>query len=114
MIIRKMALAVALLSSSIFASAAQQCGGFYLKGQSDGLVYVNGVKPLSQKVTFLKEKGDYDNVMFQWMVEDPKTGQLLGIEYVKRAGKAILNAEAVRANMDAPRVFGTYDCVRVK
>lgn len=39
--------------------------------------------------------------MIQWMVEDPKTGQLLGIEYVKRAGKAILNAEAVRANMDA-------------
>ena len=52
--------------------------------------------------------------MFQWMVEDPKTGQLMSIEYVKRDGKAILNAEAVRTNMDAPRVFGTYDCEQVK
>ncbi|CAI0905953.1 hypothetical protein [Serratia quinivorans] len=114
MIIRKMALAITLLSASVFASAAQQCGGFYLKGHSDGLVYVNGVKPLSQKVTFLKAKGDYDNVMFQWMVEDAKTGQLLGMESVRRDAKSILNVEAVRNNMDAPRVFGTYDCEKVK
>ncbi|BEL77617.1 hypothetical protein SM12BL1_39200 [Serratia marcescens] len=102
-----------LVSAQAFADG--QCGPFRLSaGPGDGLMHINGAKPLSQKVTFLKKKEDYDNVMFQWMVEDPKTGQLLGIEYVKRAGKAILNAEAVRANMDAPRVFGTYDCVKVK
>jgi len=29
-------------------------------------------------------------------------------------GKAILNVEATRANMDEPRQFWTYDCVRLK
>ncbi len=112
--LRKVVLLFTLLFSA-HAFADGQCGPFRLSaGPGDGLMHINGAKPLSQKVTFLKKKEDYDNVMFQWMVEDPKTGQLLGIEYVKRAGKAILNAEAVRANMDAPRVFGTYDCVRVK
>lgn len=107
--------AFAMLLVSIQSFADGQCGPFRLSaGPGDGLMHINGAKPLSQKVTFLKQKEDYDNVMIQWMVEDPKTGQLLGIEYVKRAGKAILNAEAVRANMDAPRVFGTYDCVKVK
>lgn len=100
----------------VVSYADSQCGPFFLgtSPANDGLARINGAKPLSQKVTFLNKKEDYDNVMFQWMVEDPKTGQLLGIEYVKRDGKAILNAEAVRNNMDAPRVFGTYDCEKVK
>ncbi|MCS4315799.1 hypothetical protein M2407_000098 [Serratia sp. BIGb0234] len=107
------AFAMLLVSAQSFADG--QCGPFRLSaGPGDGLMRINGAKPLSQKVTFLKLKEDYNNIMFQWMVEDPKTGRLLGIEYVKRDGKAILNAEAVRNNMDAPRVFGTYDCEKVK
>lgn len=112
--IKALFIAAALLPAVSYADS--QCGPFFLgtSQANDGLARINGAKPLSQKVTFLKKKEDYNNIMFQWMVEDAKTGRLLGIEYVKRDGKAILNAEAVRNNMDAPRVFGTYDCVKVK
>jgi len=36
------------------------------------------------------------------------------LDYIKRDGKAILNVEVVRVNMDEPRQFWTYDCERVK
>lgn len=75
---------------------------------------INGIKPESQKITFLKTKEDYDNVKVQWMLVNPNTGGFLGMDYIKRDGKAILNVEAVRMNMDEPRVFGTYDCVKAK
>lgn len=75
---------------------------------------INGIKPESQKITFLKTKEDYDNVKVQWMLVNPNTGGFLGMDYIKRDGKAILNVEAIRMNMDEPRMFGTYDCVKAK
>ncbi|MGY0880033.1 hypothetical protein ACW7DG_27600, partial [Klebsiella pneumoniae] len=38
----------------------------------------------------------------------------LGLDYVKRNNKAILNVEVIRKNMDEPREFWTYDCRKVK
>lgn len=75
---------------------------------------INGIKPESQKITFLKQQGDPENVKIQWMLPDPETGRWLGMDFIKRDGKGILNVEAVRMNMDEPRVFGTYDCVKAK
>jgi hypothetical protein len=75
---------------------------------------INNQKPETQKLTFLKQKDDYNNVMMQWMLPDPKVGRYLGIDYVKRDNKAILNVEVVRTNMNQPREFWTYDCVKVK
>ncbi|CDK96556.1 Putative exported protein [Klebsiella pneumoniae IS33] len=87
---------------------------FFLKGESDGLMHINGQAPETQKMTFLKQKDDFDNVMMQWMLPDAKTGRWLGLDYVKRNNKAILNVEVIRKNMDEPREFWTYDCRKVK
>lgn len=96
------------------AYSATQCGPFFLKGESDGLMHINGQAPETQKMTFLKQKDDFDNVMMQWMLPDKRSGRYLGIDYVKRNKKAILNVEVIKMNMDEPREFWTYDCVKVK
>ncbi|MBE0151508.1 hypothetical protein FOT80_19125, partial [Serratia fonticola] len=71
-------------------------------------------KPEPQKVTFLKAKEDYDNIKIAWTMATTQPGLWLGMEYIKRDGQAILNTQLLRASMDAPRIFGTYDCVKVK
>lgn len=111
-----------LVSSLLFVAlsmpsvtfAAMQCGDFYLKADKEGLTLINGKKPETQKITFTKAKDDYDNVMIQWMVASPEAGRWLGMDYVRNNGKPILNVEVVRVNMDEPRQFWTYDCVKVK
>ncbi|WP_422528518.1 hypothetical protein [Serratia fonticola] len=100
------------LSGSSFA--ALQCGGFNLKAHKDGWVYVNGMRPESQKITFLGKKDDYENVKFEWRVATNQPGKWLGMEHIYRNGKGILNMQLLQASMDAPREFATYDCVKVK
>lgn len=95
-------------------SAATQCGPFRFDAGNDGLMHINGQKPETQKMTFLKQKDDFDNVMMQWMLPAPNTGRWLGMDYIKRNKKAILNVEVIRKNMDEPREFWTYDCRKVK
>jgi len=98
------------------AFADSQCGPFYLGTSpvNDGWSRINGDKPETQKVTFLKQKDDYKNIKMEWVVESSKDGQLYGLEYIKRNGKAFLNAQLLQANMNNPKLYGTYDCVKVK
>ncbi|KHP69325.1 hypothetical protein QS04_09510 [Salmonella enterica subsp. enterica] len=91
---------------------AVQCGPFYLKANAEGLTMVNGREPETQKLTFLKAKDDYDNFMIQLMV--PGDGRWLGMDYIIRNKKPMLNVEVIRKNMDEPREFWTYDCRKVK
>ena len=35
------------------------------------------------------------------------------MEFIGRNGKTILNAQWLQANMDAPRQYATYDCIKV-
>lgn len=112
--IRKL-LIVGIAAFSLNAFADTQCGPFKIFWKSsDGFARVNGVRPESQKITFFKQKDDYGNVKIQWMLPDPETGRWLGMDFIARDHKPILNVEAVRMNMDEPRVFGTYDCVKAK
>lgn len=98
------------------AFADSQCGPFYLgtSAADDGWARINGQRPETQKATFLKEKDDYSNIKIQWMLLDAKAGRWLGLDYIKRNKKAILNVEVIRKNMDEPRRFWSYDCIRVK
>lgn len=105
---------VFFISFSGQALAALQCGDFYLKANADGLTLINGRKPESQKITFLGKPEDYDNVKIQWMIPSPETGRWLGMDYIRRNGKPILNVEVIRKNMDDPRQFWTYNCAKVK
>lgn len=121
---RKKISCIALLSFAICGGAFaagdgqpyMQCGNFVfsISPNNDGWARINGIKPTSQKVTFLKQKEDYDNIKMQWIVPRSDYPGWYGMDYIKRNGKAILNVEAIRSNMDRPRVIGSFDCVKLK
>lgn len=87
-----------------------QCGPFSISSSNDGFAHINNIRPVSQKVTFLGNEGDYSSIQYQWMVPRKDYPGFYGMDYVKRNGKAILNVEAIRSNMDESRILGTYDC----
>lgn len=103
-----------LLTSHFVSAAVTKCGDFTLIPDDDGWMRINGAKPESQKITFLKQKEDYRNIKIEWSMATNQPGLWIGMEYIKRDGKAILNTQQLRASMDAPKIFGTYDCVRIK
>ncbi|HEY3982475.1 hypothetical protein [Cedecea sp.] len=103
----------ALIGISNFAIADLQCGGFRLHAASDGWTRVNGEKVTSQKITFLKQKDDWDNMKTDMTLMPARDGFMYGFEFVKRNGKAFLNVELIRANVDAPRLIGSFDCHKV-
>ena len=120
---KKIAIAGLLFSLSTMSPVALSAGQVYMKcgdfvfstsGNDDGFPRINGVKPETQQLIFLKQAEDYNNVKMLWNVPTNQPGRWLGMQFIKRDGKAILNVEVLRANMDAPRIFGTYDCVKVK
>ena len=113
---RGLILAVLMVTSYANAEAKplMQCGPFTISSSDDGFAHINNVRPESQKVTFLGNKEDYSNIQYQWMVQRGDAPGWYGMDYIKRNGKAILNVEAIRSNMDQPRIFGTYDCIKVK
>jgi hypothetical protein len=110
-------LSVFIFSSSVFADnqakPLMQCGPFTLSSSNDGFMHINDIRPVSQKFRFLAEQDDYKNVSYQWMVPRNDYPGFYGMDFIKLKGKAILNVEAIRSNMDQPRLFGTYDCVKV-
>ncbi|MDN4299413.1 hypothetical protein OA788_18245 [Citrobacter freundii] len=101
-----------LISAPAFAD--QQCGDFKIHWADDGLARINGAKPEMQKITFLKNQGDYNNIKMDWRMATDQPGRWVGLEYINRNGKIILNAQWLQASMDAPRQYATYDCVKVK
>ena len=110
---------ICMNSSYAVGDTYMKCGSFIFStsGNNDGFPRINGAKPETQELTFLKGKGDYDNVKLEWMMATNQPNTWVGLEYIKRNGKAILNAEWIRAGVtgvDQPRRLATYDCVRVK
>lgn len=91
-----------------------QCGPFKIDlTQGDGWARINSIKPETQKITPLPGNVNGNNIQMQWMVQRADAPGWFGMDYVKRNGKAILNVEAIRSNMDQPRVFGSFDCVKI-
>lgn len=91
------------------------CGPFSIDlTPPDGWARINGAKPESQKISKLGKNGGPDDVKMEWRMATSQPGLWVGMEYIKRDGKAFLNTQMLRASMDAPREFATYDCVKVK
>ncbi|MFO3907750.1 hypothetical protein AAHD62_25100 [Enterobacter hormaechei] len=103
-----------LTSVSTGALADSQCGNINVHWAEDGLARINGAKPETQKITFLGKDGDYNNVKFEWIVATDIPGRWMGMEFIGRNGKAILNTQWLQASMDAPKIFSTYDCIKVE
>lgn len=102
------------LTPVFLGSKSLQCGPFRLDATPGNVALINGLAPKTQKITLLTGADNFNRVMVEWMVERSDYPGFYGFEYVKRKGKAILNVEAIRSSMNEPRMFGTYDCKRVK
>lgn len=91
------------------------CGPFTIDlSPDDGWSRINGAKPESQKIRRIGPGKGVENVKMEWRVATNQPGKWLGLEFIKRDGKAFLNAQLLQASMDAPRQYATYDCVKVK
>jgi len=112
--IKKLLWISALLSLSASALSATQCGPFNIKADSKGWYSVNGERAKTQKVSFLKEKGDYDNATVKLRVKNTQAPGMLDMEQTLQDGKGILRAEIVRTSQSQIRIRGSYDCDKVK
>lgn len=94
--------------------AATQCGPFYLKADKSGWFSVNEERAKTQKVTFSKEKGDYDNATIKLLVKNSKAPGMVDMEQTTREGKGMLRAQIVRTSQSQIRIRGLYDCEPAK
>jgi len=94
-------------------SKALQCGPFLLDSSRGNVALINGLTPKTQKVTLLTGADNFNRVMVEWMVERSDYPGFYGLEYIKRNGKAILNVEPIRRNMDQRRALGSFDCLKI-
>ncbi|WP_240042194.1 hypothetical protein [Photorhabdus khanii] len=100
-----------LISGSALADL--QCGGYTLHAGNDGWTRVNGEKVTSQKITFLKEKDDWDQVKTDMGLMPARDGNMYGFQFIKRNGKAWLNVQLLQNAMDAPKIIGSFPCKKV-
>lgn len=108
-------MALVAVSAPLIAVADSQCGPFHLAmNPAHEVTRVNGIKPTNKKVSFLREKGDYDNVKMQWTVAATKFQGKYRMDYVNQQGKAALNVEIVRTSQNQIRIRGSYDCEKVE
>ncbi|AOR63848.1 hypothetical protein [Pectobacterium wasabiae] len=104
---------IGLIFVSAGANADLACGNFILHAASDGWTRVNNEKVTSQKITFLSRKNDWDNVKTDMTLMPARDGFMYGFEFIKRDGKAFLNVELIRGNVDSPRFIGSFDCKKI-
>ncbi|MDQ1214479.1 hypothetical protein [Pantoea anthophila] len=109
---KKVILIACLFALSAPALSATQCGPFYLKADKNHWFSVNGERAKTQKVTFSKEKGDYENATVKLRVKNTRAPGMVDLEQTTRAGKAELRAEIVRTSQNQIRIRGSYDCVQ--
>ncbi|WP_315317112.1 hypothetical protein [Pantoea vagans] len=112
--LKKLILITSLIGLSAPAFAATQCGPFYLKTDKSGWFSVNGERAKTQKVTFSKEKGDYDNATIKLLVKNSKAPGMVDMEQTTHEGKGMLRAQIVRTSQSQIRIRGLYDCEPVK
>lgn len=111
----KMIFATMLMAASCSVThAALQCGPFKLETQQDGAIFVNGVKPKKQTVSWSGAKGDKDNVAYHLVVKNTKAPGMLAMDNIYHQGTPTLKAEVVRTSSSQIRLTGSYDCETVE
>ncbi|WP_420849742.1 hypothetical protein [Photorhabdus heterorhabditis] len=94
-------------------NAAALCGGYKITVGDDGMSNINGEKVTSQKVKFLKEKDDWDQIKMDMGLMPARDGNMYGFQFIKRNGKAWLNVQLLQNAMDAPKIIGSFPCKKV-
>ncbi|HFJ4332811.1 TPA: hypothetical protein ACGUIF_004838 [Serratia liquefaciens] len=105
--------AISALIISAEVNSAALCGPYKFTVDDAGKGSINGEKVTSQRATFLAQEGDWNNIKLDMTLMPARDGFMYGFEFVKRNGKAFLNVELIRANVDAPRLIGSFDCHKV-
>ncbi|HDL8134551.1 TPA: hypothetical protein PXQ50_001395 [Yersinia enterocolitica] len=106
-------LAIGLALTSCSALADLRCGNFRLHAAPDGWTYINGEKVTSQKITFLKQKDDWDNFKTDMGLMPARDGNMYGFQFIKRDGKSWLNVQLLQNNMDAIKIIGSFPCKKL-
>lgn len=109
----KLVLTISLLFFCSVALADLQCGGYRLHAADNGWTKINGEQVTSQKVKFLGQKDDWDNVKTDMGLMPARDGNNYGFEFVKRNGKSFLNVQLLQNSMDAPKIIGSFPCKKV-
>lgn len=112
---KTLALLLAVFSPAIcFAdNMVLQCGGFRLDLIPDSLFKINGQTVTSQKIKMLGKDGTGMKIDMGLM--PARDGNNYGFQYIHRPGSdsRFLNVQLLQASMDAPRVIGSFPCVKV-
>lgn len=99
---------------SFFAQASGftvKCGNFTMVAREGQVSLINGEKVTSQKITELGSSG----LRVQMGLMPARDGNNYGFEYIHRPGSdsRFLNVQLLQASMDAPRIIGSFPCVKV-
>lgn len=113
-IMRWIFISFCLLAS--YASAANngvitlKCSGYTLELIPNSLFRINGQYVTSQKITELGS----DGLKVEMGLMPARDGNNYGFEYIHRPGSdsRFLNVQLLQSSMDAPKIIGTFDCVK--
>ncbi|QIE96116.1 hypothetical protein G5574_03635 [Pantoea stewartii] len=88
-----------------------RCAGYKLDLIPNSMFKINGEYVTSQKITDLGKAG----LRVQMGLMPARDGNNYGFEYVHPDGSdsRFLNVQLLQASMDAPRVIGSFPCVKV-
>ncbi|CNH59397.1 hypothetical protein [Yersinia intermedia] len=109
--VRFLAISLTLMSGAALADL--QCGNFRLHAAGDGWTYINDEKVTSQKITFPRQKDDWDNVKTDMALMPARDGNMYGFQFIKRDGKSWLNVQLLQNNMDAIKIIGSFPCEKL-
>lgn len=106
-----------LVIASFGASAdviSMQCGNFRMDAIPDSLFKINGETVTSQKVQMLGVDGTGMKIDMGLM--PAKDGNNYGFQYIHQPGSEsrFLNVQLLQHNMDAPKLIGSFPCVKIK
>ncbi|WP_458038694.1 hypothetical protein [Pantoea ananatis] len=87
------------------------CGPYTIVAKIGEMDVINGERVTSQKITNLGE----DGIKIDMGLMPARDGNNYGFQYIHRPGSdsRFLNVQLLQASMDAPRVIGSFPCVKV-
>ncbi|UKV70954.1 hypothetical protein L6V94_22065 [Klebsiella pneumoniae] len=104
---------LAFISFSAAASGfTSHCGPYTFVAREGEVSIINGERVTSQKIKFLGE----DGIKIDMGLMPARDGNNYGFQYIRRPGTdtRFLNVQLLQNSMDAPKIIGSFPCVKVK
>lgn len=109
--LRKLVLLLVIAVSTSAGASTFQCGGYTLELIPDALFKINGQTVDSQRIKDLGETG----MMVKMDLMPARDGNNYAFQYIHHPGSSarFLNVQLLQTSMDAPRIIGSFPCVKV-